>query len=232
MIFESIAAAPREKQHSGIFHHVPLAASLALAAAFGSLTGAAAVHLARDASAAPPATEPRVAEATQPLHDKLAELGAEITTLKTSMAVVQRNTGLQSGKLGERLERIEKGQAEPAAKLAKLAEAVDRLERRPPPAPAAAAPQQSADVTGSIPTDAKPETKLSYADGWRLRDYYAGRAVVENQNGRFFEVGPGSNLPGLGRVESIKREDGRVVVVTRNGLIAASIEQRRMPHRY
>jgi hypothetical protein len=58
--------------------------------------------------------------------------------------------------------------------------------------------------------------------------------VVENQNGRYFEVGPGSTLPGLGRVDAIKREDGRVVVVTRNGLIAAAIEQRRapMPYRY
>ena len=51
-----------------------------------------------------------------------------------------------------------------------------------------------------------------------------------------FEVGPGSNLPGLGRVEAIKRENGRIVVVTRNGIIAASSEPRRppapIPYRY
>ena len=39
--------------------------------------------------------------------------------------------------------------------------------------------------------------------------------MVESRNGTLFEVGPGSNLPGLGRVEAIKRENGRVVVVTR-----------------
>ena len=53
------------------------------------------------------------------------------------------------------------------------------------------------------------------AEGWRLLDFYAGRAVVENRNGTLFEVGPGSNLPGLGRVEAVKREDGKIVVVTR-----------------
>jgi hypothetical protein len=51
-----------------------------------------------------------------------------------------------------------------------------------------------------------------------------------------FEVGPGSNLPGLGRVETIRRENGRVVVVARNGIITASSEPRRppapIPYRY
>jgi hypothetical protein len=188
----------------------------------GGLAGAAATtHFTREA--APPAAEARLTETTQTLHDRMAQLGADITTLKTSLAVAQRNSGLQSSKLGERLDRIEKAQAEPAAKLAKLTEAVDRLERRPV--------QSSAEVTGSVP-EPKQETKPLYAEGWRLRDYYAGRAVVESQNGRLFEVGPGSNLPGLGRVDAIKREDGRVVVVTRKGLIAASIEPRRMPLPY
>ena len=54
-----------------------------------------------------------------------------------------------------------------------------------------------------------------------------GRAVVESRSGTLFRVGPGSNVPGLGRVESIKRENGRVVVTTANGIIAASLEQRR-----
>ena len=83
---------------------------------------------------------------------------------------------------------------------------------------------------------AETEGHEAVAEGWRLRDYYAGRAVVESRQGALFEVGPGSNLPGLGRVETIKREDGQVVVVTRNGIITAAIEQRplsyRSPYRY
>jgi len=42
-----------------------------------------------------------------------------------------------------------------------------------------------------------------------------------------FRVGPGSNVPGLGRVEAIKHENGKVVVVTASGIIAASLEPRR-----
>jgi hypothetical protein len=33
------------------------------------------------------------------------------------------------------------------------------------------------------------------------------------------QVMPGDSLPGVGRVESIKRQDGRWVVVTSKGLI-------------
>ena len=244
MIFDPVFAAsqeraPEKEAGAGHLRYLPLAASIALAAVLGGLAGAAATaHWSHET--APPAANAQMAEATRALDDRLAQLGAEMTTLKTSMAVVQRNTGLQSGKLGERLERLEKAQVEPSAKLAKLAEAVDRLERRPVPAaaPAHSAAQSAApataDVTGSVAPAGKKETQPPYAEGWRLRDYYYGRAVVENPNGRMFEIGPGSNLPGLGRVDAIKREDGRIVVVTRNGLIAASIEPRRlpMPYRY
>jgi hypothetical protein len=33
------------------------------------------------------------------------------------------------------------------------------------------------------------------------------------------EVEPGDNLPGLGRIEAIRRQDGRWVVVTSKGVI-------------
>jgi hypothetical protein len=50
---------------------------------------------------------------------------------------------------------------------------------------------------------------------------------VENRTGALFEVSPGSKVPGLGKVETIKRENGKVVVVTAGGTIAAAIESRR-----
>ena len=55
--------------------------------------------------------------------------------------------------------------------------------------------------------------------------------MVESRNGVLFEVGPGSNLPGLGRVETIKRENGQLVVVAKNGIIIALSEARRPPVR-
>src|SRR6266536_640466 len=82
----------------------------------------------------------------------------------------------------------------------------------PPPPPAA-------ETTGSIAAapGAKP-AKPGVVDGWVLRKAYRGAALVEGRYG-IIEIEPGDNLPGVGRVEEIKRQDGRWVVVTPKGLI-------------
>jgi hypothetical protein len=214
-----------------------LAAGIALAAAIGVIAGAGTTLVLRHGAAATAtaATEARALQAT------VAQLENEITALKAGLNTSQRSTTTQLNKLVERLDRTEKAQAEPTTKIAKLTDAVDRLEKRQQQqtaALAAAATPPSAlldsDVTGSVPY--KEETRPPVAEGWRLRDFYSGRAVVESRNGMLFEVGPGSNLPGLGRVETIRRENGRIVVVARNGIITASSEPRRppapIPYRY
>ena len=53
-----------------------------------------------------------------------------------------------------------------------------------------------------------------------MQDVRGGRALVENRYGAIFDVGAGSILPGLGRVETIKRQDNQWVVVTARGLIS------------
>ena len=107
-----------------------------------------------------------------------------------------------------------------------------------PPAPAAvasiAAPRET---TGSIEPpvatpkprpklEAKPDPKpeaaarLPTLEGWVLRDVTNDGAVIEGRQG-LFEVLAGDAMPGLGRIEAIKRQDGRWVVVTTKGLIVA-----------
>jgi hypothetical protein len=214
-----------------------LAAGIALAATIGVVAGAGTTLVLRHGAAATAdaATEARVLQTT------VAQLEGEIAVLKAGLSTSQRSTTTQLNKLTERFDRTEKAQAEPTTKIAKLTETVDRLEKRQQQqsaALAAATAPPSAvldpDVTGSIAY--KEETRPPVAEGWRLRDFYSGRAVVESRNGMLFEVGPGSNLPGLGRVETIRRENGRVVVVARNGIITASSEPRRppapIPYRY
>jgi hypothetical protein len=44
--------------------------------------------------------------------------------------------------------------------------------------------------------------------------------LIEGRNG-FYEVYAGDPIPGLGRVDSIKRQDGRWVVVTTKGLVVS-----------
>ena len=54
-----------------------------------------------------------------------------------------------------------------------------------------------------------------------MQDVRNGRAMVESRYGGVFVVGSGSFLPGLGRVEAVKRQDGEWVVVTARGLITS-----------
>ncbi len=100
-----------------------------------------------------------------------------------------------------------------AAKLMKLSEVTDKL--RVP------------ESTGSIPAPASPAVptvaqlaRLPIVDGWVLRDVFDGVATVEGRQG-IYEVLPGEPLPGVGRVDAIRRQDGRWVVVTSRGLIVA-----------
>jgi hypothetical protein len=204
-----------------------LAASVALASALGALAGSL-MTAAMARPPAPPAANAAMADLTRAWRDSMARLQGDVIALAAKVEAGQHSAGAEFGRLAERLDRAEKAQGEPAARLARIAEALDRLERRP----IAAAPppaQVVADVTGSI-SAAKREMGPPPVEGWQLLDFYGGRAVVESRSGRLFEVGPGSNLPGLGRVEAIKRENGRVVVVTAKGIIAGPLQPARPPY--
>jgi hypothetical protein len=220
--------APEQGSHRRLPAYAPLAAAIVFAAALGAIAGAATTSsLLRDSS--PPA-DMIAANANRALQDSVAQLGSELSTLKAGIASAQRSTSTQFGKLAERLDRTEKAQAEPVGKLAKIQESIDRLEQRQQHVAAAAPAAPAPEVTGSVA--AKEEARPQVVEGWRLRDFYDGRAVVEGRNGMLFRVVPGSNVPGLGKVETIKRENGKVVVVTASGIIAASLEPRRPNYYY
>ena len=81
--------------------------------------------------------------------------------------------------------------------------------------------------TGSVPS-APTESKTSkevpkprIVEGWILRDVYRGRIALLENRYRMYAVEPGLIVPGVGRVERIKRQDGRWVVVTAKGLITS-----------
>lgn len=187
-----------------------LAAIVAIAAAVGAIGGALATagvghYVKSDQTAAVAATA--VAEQARTVESAIGKINADIAALKTSSAA-------QSAKIVERIDRVEKAQADPAAKLAKLSEAVEKL-RAPAPA-ATAAPE----TTGSIKSAAAQPNRLPVVEGWALRDVSDGMATVVGRAG-IFDVIPGDPLPGVGRVDAIRRQDGRWVVVTSRGLIVA-----------
>lgn len=199
-----------------------LAAVVALAAMAGALGGAMATvgvqHFAARAAAVP--------AANPALEASVARIDADIQALKAGVEHGSKLGMTQFNKTSERLDKLEKAQAEPAAKLAKLSETVDKLRTAPPAAApvAAAAPTAAKDVTGSIPAPAAASKvdvgRLPTVDGWQLRDVANGGALIEGRQG-IFEVYAGDPVPGLGRVDAIRRQDGRWVVVTSKGLIVA-----------
>jgi hypothetical protein len=188
-----------------------MAASLTAAVAIGA--GIGALGAMRMASPAVVLQSAAPSDQSQNVQAALEQLGRDVTTLKASIEASNRLATTQITKISERVDR---SHPEPSAKLAALAESVSRIEQR-----IAAAPAQ--DITGSVPEKpaaAKEPPKPVVLEGWVIRDIYRGRALVENRYG-LYEVAPGANLPGVGRVETITQQNGRWVVVTPKGLIVS-----------
>ncbi len=191
-----------------------VAVAFAAAAAVGSFIGSLS---ATGIERLWPAPAPAVATT------RSAPASADVATLKANLDSVTRGANGQLARLTERLERLERAQTEPNAKLARLSEAIDRLEKKNAAlaaASAAAAPETTGSIASAAPVaggDSKAPDKV--LPDWIVREARAGRALLENRYGGLFDVTAGSVLPGLGRVESVKRHDGQWVVVTAHGTI-------------
>ncbi|MGY3450295.1 hypothetical protein [Bradyrhizobium sp. USDA 4353] len=62
--------------------------------------------------------------------------------------------------------------------------------------------------------------KPKVVEGWVLRDVGRGGALIEGRGG-LYEVYAGDPVPGLGKVDAIRKQDGRWVVFTTKGLVVA-----------
>ncbi|WP_404546352.1 hypothetical protein [Bradyrhizobium sp. USDA 223] len=213
-----------------------MAAVVAIAASVGAISGAlATAGMMRFAAPAPAPVQ--VAD-TSALDASVARIDADLVALKASVEQSSKTGLTQFNRANDRLDKLEKAQAEPLAKIAKLSETVDKLRATPPAAPAQAAAAVPKETTGSIaptqpqtqvataaaapaPVGAAPKTevgRLPTIEGWRLRNASNGGALIEGRDG-LYEVYPGDPIPGVGRVDAIRRQDGRWVVVTSRGLI-------------
>jgi hypothetical protein len=211
-----------------------VAALMAIAASFGAVGGSVGVAKFGPifASAPPPVapvTKDNVAEEVKALKDTVAQLrqttkslSDNLAALKSTVATSSTGQNTQISKVSDALDRVEKAQAD----LRKTAAAAATVA----PAHMASTTQASAatsDITGSVkqqqpvpmvlgepPQNLKPPV----VPGWVLRRVYDGAALIEGRDG-IIEVETGSVTPGLGRIEGIKRQDGRWVVVTSRGLV-------------
>ena len=70
-----------------------------------------------------------------------------------------------------------------------------------------------------------PPARVPVVAGWTIRDTRNGYVFVEN-HGEIYQVQLGAPLPGLGPVQSVKRQDGRWVVLTPKGIIVSLRDRR------
>jgi len=177
-----------------------LATSLTLVAAIGATFGAlASVGFSRQP------TDTALIEENKAMQQSIARLGQEITTLKANLEQANRSAHSELAKISERFSHA-------------TAEITNSISAPQTAAPQAAtrtplprrAPERVA--AAELPTTIVPGWTI-----WRIRHgyvYVAGRGEV-------FEASIGAVLPGLGPVQSVRRQDGHWMVQTSKGIIVS-----------
>jgi hypothetical protein len=157
------------------------------------------------------------------IEDAIARLDDSIAALRNKVEHTAELSSAQSAATVERLEKIEKAQSEPTAQIIRLADVIEKLRANAATvASRTAAPDATNDVTGSIksvPSTSK-SSKSAIVEGWTLLEIDRDAALLEGKRG-LFETSIGDTIPGVGRVEAFRKQDGRWVVVTARGLIVS-----------
>jgi hypothetical protein len=198
-----------------------LAASVVLASALGAMAGV--LGTTGVARLAPLFGGETASAPEQPdLQTTVEQLRSDIAALKASVDTTSRTTGAQYTKLVERLDRAERAQSVAAKTDAAMPKETTGSITKPsataaplPPAPVPSPAAAPGTITPGAPA---PGT---FVPGWAVRDVYRGVAMLQSRMGGMVEVEPGDVLPGLGRIESIRRQDGRWVVTTSKGMITS-----------
>ena len=170
-----------------------LAATVAFIAAFSSFVGSVSgAGFAHYYDAAVPGSVHVATDSTA-----LQQMKTELAALKAEVDTTMRGTNGQYSKIADRLDRLDQHFA-------------------------------AADTTGSIATSTstapgpeQPKITDRILQDWVVQGVQNGRALIESRYGGVFDVGAGSILPGVGRIDSIKRQDGQWLVLTARGTITS-----------
>jgi hypothetical protein len=194
----------RSMPRSGRF--AMLAASLAVAAGLGAVAGALGASLVAPTAATPapgPVVSSTDADETQSLKATVAQLRADLSALRVTIETANKAASGQLAKITERIER------ERRADTGASKETTGSLLTGPAAAPAAA------------PLAGGPAAAPPTVAGWAVRDVYRGVALIQGPRRGLIEVEAGDVIPGIGRVESIRKQDGHWIVTTSRGIIAS-----------
>jgi hypothetical protein len=166
-------------------------------------------------------------ETVAQLRRQISGVSENLDGLRTAVDLSSKATNDRFGRFAENLDRIERVSSSSTAKLDRLAQAQAQA---PAQVPAAAQPQQplpmmatatSPEITGSVSPTERASVPRKAAKGWSVRQAYEGIAILQGPNG-VVEAMLGQQVPGLGRIEDIRNENGRLVVDSSGGVIYSS----------
>ena len=158
------------------------------------------------------------------LRKQVAGVSENLDGLRTAVDLSSKATNDRFGRFAENLDRIERASSASTVKLDRLAQsqaqapvaapAQSLAPSMPLMASAAAVPEYTG--SASPPERAPPARKA--VKGWAVRQAYEGVAILQGPNG-VVEAVLGQQVPGLGRIEEIGNENGRLVVLSSGGAI-------------
>ena len=177
-------------------------------------------------------------ETVAQLRKQVSGVSENLDGLRTAVDQSSKVTNDRFGRFAENLDRIERVSSSSTVKLDKLAQVQTQTQAQvqaPAQAPAPgtvqtqpASPQGpmmaavgAPEFTGSVPVPERASAPRKAIKGWSVRQAYEGIAILQGPNG-VIEAVLGQQVPGLGRIEEIRNENGRLVVEASGGVIYSS----------
>jgi hypothetical protein len=153
------------------------------------------------------------------LRRQVSGVSESLDGLRTSVDLSSKATTDRFGRFADNLDRIERASSSSTAKLDRLAQAAVSA---PPQPPAQSMPMTSGgsgiDTTGSLLPSERASAPKKVVKGWSVRQAYEGIAILQGPNG-LVEAILGQQVPGLGHIEGIRNENGRLLVLSSSGAI-------------
>ena len=163
-------------------------------------------------------------ETVAQLRRQVSGVSENLDGLRTAVDLSSKAANDRFGRLAENLDRVDRVSSSSTAKLDKLAQIQTQASAPAPVTSQSSAPPTSAmasaatEITGSVsPIEHAPATRKTIK-GWSVRQAYEGIAILQGPSG-VVETVLGQQVPGLGRIEEIKNENGRLVVLSSAGAI-------------
>jgi hypothetical protein len=127
------------------------------------------------------------------------------------------NTDIELGKLRASFDERDDNRRRAIADLSRRMEHLERV-------------VAASEDTGSIPSALRHRARPARAglSGWSVQDGQFDHAVIAGQGGRY-SVWPGTMVPGLGRVVSVRQRGSRWMVVTDKGVILQRSQRESAP---